>query len=69
MYCKFRDKLVYKELCIVNSHNINIIKHWYFPFEELPYVKIDSFFPPDIMHDMIESIIPCTLRNIIITLI
>ena len=43
-YYNFRDKLVYKELCIVNSHNINMIKRRYCPFEELPYVKIDSFF-------------------------
>ena len=32
---------------------------------DLPYLSVTSFFPPDIMHDILEGIIPVTLKHVI----
>ena len=38
------------------------------PFVDLPYFKVTSSFPPDVMHDLLEGVVPLTLKLIIPTL-
>ena len=38
------------------------------PFLNLPYFKVTESFPPDVMHDVLEGVIPVTLKLVILVL-
>ena len=68
-YKEFRNKLTLTELLLRDSHLLDIdinkgIRHSCI-FEQLPYFNINNFFPPDIMHDLLEGIIPITLFHVL----
>lgn len=34
-------------------------------FEELPYFRVITSLPPDIMHDLLEGVIPLVMKSVI----
>ena len=57
------------QLELVTLDNIHLIQKRKCAFSELPYISIPNIFTPDIMHDMMEGIIPWVLKHTIIYLV
>ena len=63
-YSNFRNEFSSENLNLITAENLNLIKHRKCPFQDLSYMsdKIHTLFPPDIMHDLMEGIIPLVLK-------
>ena len=61
-YFEFRNKLLYNELEIITEENAYRIVKRNFIFSTLNNFHVKYRFPPDLMHDLIEGVIPITIK-------
>ena len=61
-YSEFRNKLLYNELEIITEENAYRIVKRNCIFSTLNNFHVKDRFPPDLMHDLIEGVIPRTIK-------